>query len=64
MLQIMAWMAIYCIYIGTEQMIQYLHEQNIELLEFLDEIPDQYYYFQDEYGEIDLRAPLFVSLKE
>ena len=61
MFQIIFFMAIYCIYFGTEQIINHLHEQNIENEE-LDEY--QYYYFQDKNGEIDLRAPIFMSLKE
>jgi len=45
-------------------MIQYLHERNIELAQISDEIPDNYYYLQDETGKIELRAPIFMSLKE
>jgi hypothetical protein len=58
----MCFIAVYCIYFGTEQMINYLHEQNMEMVDFIDEIP--YYYFQDEHGEMDLHAPIFMSLKE
>jgi hypothetical protein len=61
MLQIIFFMAIYSIYIGTEQIINYLHELNMEIVDFVHEIPHQYYYFQDEYGEIDLHAPIFMS---
>jgi|688.fasta_scaffold89734_2 hypothetical protein len=60
----MCLIAVYCIYFGTEQMINHLHEQNMEMVDFVDEIPDQYYYFQDEHGEMDLHAPIFMSLKE
>jgi hypothetical protein len=73
MIQLICLIIIYCIFLVSEhiyngfipnQLIQYLHERNIELAQLSDEIPDNYYYLQDETGKIELRAPIFMSLKE
>ena len=46
------------------QIIQYVHDRNIELeaYDLLDAIPNNYYYFQDEYGNIELRQPIFIPI--
>lgn len=46
------------------QIIRYMHERNVELANFEHEIPDKYYYFQDENGNIELRAPIFIPINE
>jgi len=41
-----------------------MHDRNIELANFEHEIPDKYYYFQDENGNIELRAPIIIPINE
>jgi hypothetical protein len=46
------------------QLILYVHNRNIELATINREIPDTYYYFQDENGTIVLRPPIFTPINE
>ena len=46
------------------QVILYVQNRNIELDKIEHEIPDTYYYFQDENGTIVLRSPIFMPINE
>jgi hypothetical protein len=70
------WLLIlYYIYLSVEnvqhgfmqhQIIEYIHDRNIELKAYnvLDVIPNNHYYFHDEYSNIELRAPIFIPMDE
>ena len=67
-------LVVYYIYLCVEnihngfiphELFQYVHNRYIELEEYkLDVIHDKYYYFQDEHGNIELRAPIFIPINE
>ena len=46
------------------QIIQYMHNRNVELDELNVDIPNKFYYFQNEYGNIEIRAPILIPINE